>query len=75
MNVPVSRSKFKLVSKNENQAGFSLNFEPVTSGSAENDRFFKFTPWGKLEIGTINADAANGYKVGKEYYLDLIEAE
>lgn len=74
MSAPVSRAKFRLVSRNENQAGYSLAFEPVTAGSPENDQFFKWTPWGKVEIGTINPEAAAGFKVGGEYYLDFTPA-
>ena len=74
MNAPVCRAKFKLTKRNEDTAGFSLTFEPVTTGSAENDRFFKFTPWGKVEMGTVNADAAKAFVVGGEYYLDFTPA-
>lgn len=74
MSAPVCRAKFRLVSRNENQAGYSLAFEPVTSGSPENDQFFKWTPWGNVEIGTINPAAAEGFKVGGEYYLDFTPA-
>lgn len=71
MSAPVCRAKFKLVRRNEDAAGFSLTFEPVTSGSKENDEFFKWTPWGKVEIGTVNADAAKAFVVGGEYFLDF----
>ena len=71
MSDHMGRAKFKLVRRNEDQAGISLTFEPVTSGSAENDLFFKFTPWGKLEIGTVNPEFAKKFVVGGEYYLDL----
>ena len=40
------RAKFKLVGREEGREGFSLRFEPVVSGSPENDQFFKYTPWG-----------------------------
>lgn len=75
MSAPVCRAKFKLTARNENQAGFSLSFEPVTSGSPENDKFFRYTPWGKIEIGTVNAEAAMAYKVGGEYYVDFTPAD
>lgn len=75
MSTPVCRAKFRLTARNENQAGYSLAFEPVTSGSPENDQFFKWTPWGKVEIGTVNPEAAMGFKVGGEYYLDFTPAE
>lgn len=74
MSAPVCRAKFKLTKRNEDQAGFSLTFEPVTSGSKENDEFFKWTPWGKVEMGTVNADAAKAFVVGTDYYLDFTPA-
>lgn len=68
------RAKFKLVRREEGSEGFSLKFEPVTSGSPENDQFFKYTPWGELSLGTINAEAAREFTVGDEYYLDFTPA-
>lgn len=68
------RCKFTCTSKEPNQDGVELTFAPVTSGSAENDEFFNFTPWGELKFGTINEDAANQFEVGNEYYLDLSPA-
>jgi hypothetical protein len=75
MSAPVCRAKFKLTQRNENMGGFSLTFEPVTSGSAENDQFFKYTPWGKVELGTVNPDAAKAFVVGGSYYLDFTPAD
>jgi len=68
------RAKFKLTRRAEGAEGFNLDFQPVTSGSPENDQFFKYTPWGELKIGTINADAAQSFAVGEEYYLDFTPA-
>lgn len=48
-----------------------IRLEVVTSGSAENEEFFKYTPSGKLEFGTINKAAADMFEEGKEYYLDF----
>jgi hypothetical protein len=47
-------------------------FSPVTQGSEENKAFFKWTPSGSLEFGTVQAQA---FEIGKEYYLDLSPAE
>lgn len=50
---------------------------PVVGGAdnAENDRFWEYTPGGKLELSTINAAAADQFEVGKEYYLDFTPAD
>jgi len=69
------RCKFKCTSKTEKEAGFAITLEPVTHGSPENESFFKWTPWGKMEVGTINAEAAAQFDVGKEYYIDISPAE
>lgn len=71
----ICRAKYKLTARNETAAGYGLVFEPVTSGSPENERFFKWTPWGKLEMGTVNVGAAKQFEVGREYYLDITPAE
>lgn len=68
------RAKFKCTEKNENEGGFSIKLQPVTSGSEENLKFFRYTPWGEMHIGTINAEAAKQFKPGDEYYVDLSPA-
>ncbi len=65
------RCKFTCMDKTENTDGVEVTFSPVTSGSAENERFFSFTPWGELKFGTFNEDAAAQFEVGKEYYVDV----
>lgn len=69
------RCKFKCTQKIEKESGFQVAFEPVTSGSAENEQFFKWTPFGGMEFGTINEEAAKQFVPGKEYYIDISPAE
>ncbi len=69
------RCKFKCESKTQTTGGFSISLTPVTCGSKENEAFFKWTPWGKFELGTINAEAAAQFEPGKEYYIDISCAE
>lgn len=47
---------------------YIAEFHAVTSGSAENDSFFKYTPAGRLEVGLYKEDR---FVPGKEYYLDI----
>lgn len=68
------RAKFTCTEKTETQDGFKIKMVPVTCGSKENEQFFKYTPYGSLEIGTINPTAAADLKPGKQYYVDLTEA-
>lgn len=70
-----TRAKFRCVEKKQTENGFTLVFEPVTTGSPENESFYRWTPWGKLEMGTVNAEAAKGFEPGKSYYLDFSPAE
>ncbi|MBR9900420.1 MAG: hypothetical protein GYB19_10220 [Rhodospirillales bacterium] len=65
------RCKFKCDTKIETEHGYEVGFCPVTSGSAENESFFKWTPYGELKFGTLNKEASDQFEVGKEYYLDL----
>ncbi len=69
------RAKFKVVNKIQNEAGFEVNLEPVTSGSKENEAFYHYTPYGKLQLGTVNPVVADELQVGKQYYIDIEEAE
>lgn len=75
MTVQKVRAKFRLNEKNQSESGYALKFWPVTSGSPENDEFYKYTPGGVLEMSTINESAAAAFEVGKEYYLDFTPAE
>jgi hypothetical protein len=54
--------------------GTVVEMLPVTSGSAENEQFYKWTPGGKLELATVNDEAAKQFEVGKEYYIDFTPA-
>ena len=69
------RAKFEVESVTETKGGsFSVKLNPVTSGSPENDSFFKWTPYGKIEIGTINKDAAAQFVPGSQFYVDFTAA-
>lgn len=54
--------------------GFEIVLEPVTCGSDENETFYKYTPWGRIELGTVNVTAAERFEEGKEYYIDFSPA-
>jgi hypothetical protein len=47
---------------------------PVSDGSDANKSFYQHTPAGKIELGTVNADAAAAFKLGKCMYVDFTEA-
>lgn len=43
--------------------------------NSENGKFWKYTPMGKIELGTINKAAADAFELGREYYIDFTRAE
>ena len=70
------RCKFRCTQKVETQPGeFQIFFEAVTTGSPENENFFKWTPGGSLKMFTVSDHAAKTFEAGQEYYIDLTAAE
>ena len=65
------RAKFKVDERTETTNGGKVILSPVTGGSEENAKFFKWTPYGRLETGTINEDAIKEFTPGKEFYIDF----
>lgn len=55
--------------------GKTITLHPVTSGSKENEDFYKLTPGGSISLSTINEEAAKQFEVGKSYYVDFSPAE
>lgn len=68
------RAKFKVEEVTFTKDGGRIILLPVTGGCPENDAFFKWTPYGKIEIGTINAVAIHQFNAGDEFYVDLTKA-
>ena len=68
-----TRAKFKCTSVTVTEIGSTILLEPVTQGSPENENFFKWTPFGKIEIGTINPSVT--FNPGKEYYVDFNQVD
>lgn len=68
----IVRSKFKCDEVANRPDGKVIRMSPVTSGSEENEQFFKWTPFGNLEMGIVNEDVE--FVPGHEYYLDIAPA-
>lgn len=51
--------------------GSYIDFHPVTSGSVENEKFFRYTPGGTISFYVCNPSVVEKFQVGKEYYLDF----
>jgi len=77
----VVRAKFIVTEKTERPSTqdhggvFDVKLGAVSDGSEENKRFFKWTPAGQFQLVTINSEAADGFEVGKSYYVDFTKAE
>lgn len=68
------RAKFKVESVTPNIDGGTIKMIPIVSGSPENESFFKYTPWGAIEIGTINREAFAEFNTSDEFYVDFTKA-
>ena len=67
-----SRTKIAMVdSKGNKTFGYRIEGFPVYQGSEENEKFFHFTPSGKLELGTINKEAADQLQPGTDVMITI----
>jgi hypothetical protein len=66
------RAKFVCDEVATTVSGKKVSMSPVTSGSEENESFFKWTPFGKLEMGVVNPDVE--FIPGQEYFIDFTPA-
>lgn len=70
------RAKFKLQELTRYEGGNGkLVFQAVTSGSKENDEFFKYTPSGKIEMTLVSGKVLDMLEAGGEYYIDFTQVE
>lgn len=75
------RAKFYVGSNVPNNAtreedkGNTITLYAVTSGSKENEEFYKWTPSGNIILSTINPNAAEQFEVGREFYVDFTKIE
>jgi len=74
------RCKFRCHYKDAQNVGTEheyalIKMSPVSSGSKENEEFFKYTPGGDLCFYSVNLAAAAQIEQGKEYYIDISPAE
>lgn len=55
--------------------GGTVTLTPVTTGSPENESFFKWTPFGEIKMGVLNEDAVEQFVPGRSYYIDFTPAD
>lgn len=75
------RAKFKVISITRTEHWdrtkgelHTIELQPVTGGSEENNSFFAATPSGVIKLGTLNADAAQAFSLGAEMYVGFTPA-
>ncbi len=69
------RAKFIVESVTRTTQGGSTTLRPVTSGSPENESFYKFTPGGTISLSIVNDPALAQFVPGRQFYVDFTEAE
>lgn len=70
-----TRCKFKCNQIEDYEDGCMVYLGVVVDGSPENEAFFNYTPSGTLSVGLVRKEEAHEFfKVGSEYYLDIILA-
>lgn len=47
----------------------NLHFGIVGGTDAENKQFFEWTPYGKMELGTVNQGVIDTLNLNEEYYV------
>jgi hypothetical protein len=68
------RAKFTVFSETHYSYG-SVNYKlnPVTTGSPENEEFFRTTPAGTIEVNIKEGTTPARLKLGADYYIDFTE--
>ena len=66
------RAKFKVASKTltatiTGEILTQIKMAAVTSGSKENESFFRYTPSGFLDLGVVPESISEQFEIGKEY--------
>lgn len=72
----IVRAKFIVQSITRTTQGSQIKLIPVTSGSKENESFYKYTPGGLIDLTTINESATEAFgNPGDAFYVDFEKAE
>lgn len=69
------RAKFRVSSISETSGNLkTIKLAPVIGGSPENEQFFKWTPSGEINLGTLNEEASKQFAVDQVFYVDFTPA-
>lgn len=71
------RAKFQCnsINKSPDDSTAVVHLMAVTTGSAENEAWSKYTPSGQLQMVISNPAAAEQFAQGKEYFIDISPAD
>lgn len=53
----------------------TIKLQPVTGNNEENKQFFRWTPAGSIDLGTVNPAVVEQFHIGDEFYIDFIPAD
>lgn len=77
------RAKFKVQSitqsahwdRSKGGSLYTVQLNPVTSGSDENKRFFEATPGGEIKLSVVSEEVGKRFPIGAEFYVDFTPAD
>jgi hypothetical protein len=52
----------------------TIKLAPVSGGSDENKEFFRWSPAGTIDLGTVNPKVVEQMHIGDEFYVDFTPA-
>ena len=67
------RAKFKCEEVNKKIYSTEFVLNPVTTGSPENEDFFRTTPGGKISLLIRTQETPARFELGKFYFVDFTE--
>ena len=53
----------------------TIKLLPVTGTSEENKEFFRWSPAGSIDLGTVNPAVVEQFRIGDEFYVDFTSAK
>ncbi|HEV2237558.1 MAG TPA: hypothetical protein VGR57_12920 [Ktedonobacterales bacterium] len=53
----------------------TIKLAPVNANSEENKQFFRWTPAGSIDFGTVNPAVVAQMHIGDEFYVDFTPVE
>lgn len=53
----------------------TIKLAPVSGNSEENKQFYRWTPSGSIDLGTLNPAVVEQFSIGAEFYVDFTPAE